>query len=171
MTFAFASLVTHSLFRTDSENWGKNNASSYLDLSPLYGSDQKEQDAVRVKDGRGLLHPDVFSESRLVFLPPASGALLVIWNRNHNYIAQNLLKINEQKKWSDPPTEKNRLVQDEEIFQTARLINCASFMSVIRKILSVQSIQRATFNPLLCMQLATTFQVSSVLVAMVLPGT
>ncbi|KAF8666942.1 heme peroxidase [Rhizoctonia solani] len=133
MTFAFASLVTHSLFRTDPSDWGKNNTSSYLDLSPLYGSNEAEQDLVRVKDGRGLLHPDTFSEGRLVFLPPASGALLVIWNRNHNYIANNILKINEQKRWSDPPPEDpaKRAQQDKEIFETARLINCGSFMSVI----------------------------------------
>ncbi|KAF8751809.1 heme peroxidase [Rhizoctonia solani] len=126
MTFAFASLVTHSLFRTDPSDWGKNNTSSYLDLSPLYGSNEAEQDLVRVKDGRGLLHPDTFSEGRLVFLPPASGALLVIWNRNHNYIANNILKINEQKRWSDPPPEDpaKRAQQDKEIFETARLINC-----------------------------------------------
>jgi linoleate 10R-lipoxygenase len=35
--FAFASIVTHSLFRTDYKNMNINNANSYLDLSPLYG--------------------------------------------------------------------------------------------------------------------------------------
>ncbi|KAF8595652.1 heme peroxidase, partial [Ceratobasidium sp. AG-I] len=146
LTFAFASLVTHSLFRTDTD-WNTNKTSSYLDLSPLYGSNQEEQDAVRVKDGRGLLHPDCFAESRLTLLPPAASALLVIWSRNHNYIATNLLKINERQKWTDPPPlEANptqfkagsappkadpRMQQDDEIFQTARLINCGSFMSVI----------------------------------------
>ncbi|KAJ1305568.1 hypothetical protein OPQ81_000568 [Rhizoctonia solani] len=132
LTFAFASLVTHSLFRTDPSDWGKNNTSSYIDLSPLYGSNEAEQNLVRIKDGRGLLHPDTFSEGRLVFLPPASAALLVMWNRNHNFIASNILKINEQKRWSDPPPEDpNKCAeQDEEIFQTARLINCGSFMSV-----------------------------------------
>jgi linoleate 10R-lipoxygenase len=143
MTFAFASLVTHSLFRTDPSDWNKNNTSSYLDLSPLYGSNQAEQDAVRLKDGRGLLYPDVFSEGRLVFLPPASGALLVLFNRNHNYIATNLLNINEQKRWSNPlPQDDNqRTLQDEEIFQTARLINCAAFVSVICKRLPLFKVQ------------------------------
>ncbi|CAE6450365.1 unnamed protein product [Rhizoctonia solani] len=133
LTFAFASLVTHSLFRTDPSDWGKNNTSSYLDLSPLYGSNQAEQDLVRVKDGRGLLHPDTFSEGRLVFLPPAAAALLVMWSRNHNFIAGNILKVNEQKRWSDPPPEDPEKCarQDKEIFETARLINCGSFMSVI----------------------------------------
>ncbi|CUA76356.1 prostaglandin-endoperoxide synthase 2 [Rhizoctonia solani] len=133
LTFAFAAIVTHSLFRTDPRDWNKNNTSSYFDLSPLYGSNQAEQDAVRVKDGRGRLYPDTFSEGRLVFLPPASAALLVLWNRNHNYIADTILEINEQGKWKNPPPESagERAAQDEEVFQTARLINCGSFMSVI----------------------------------------
>jgi hypothetical protein len=47
--------------------------------------DQAAQDLVRDKaKGRGLLHPDTFSEERLTFLPPAASALLVILNRNHN---------------------------------------------------------------------------------------
>ena len=85
MTFAFASLVTHQLFRTDPRDNTKNNTSSYLDLSPLYGASQVEQDSVRDKGkGRGLLFPDSFAEERLSFLPPAASALLVIFNRNHN---------------------------------------------------------------------------------------
>jgi hypothetical protein len=36
-TFAYATLVTHSIFMTDQSDWSKNNTSSYLDLSPLYG--------------------------------------------------------------------------------------------------------------------------------------
>ncbi|CAE7063912.1 unnamed protein product [Rhizoctonia solani] len=133
LTFAFAAIVTHTLFRTDQRDWNKNNTSSYFDLSPLYGSNQAEQDTVRVKDGYGRLHPDTFSEGRLVFLPPASAALLVLWSRNHNYIAETILSINEQGKWKTPPpqTIEERAAQDEEIFQTARLINCGSFMSVI----------------------------------------
>lgn len=48
-------------------------------------TDQATQDLVRNKaEGRGLLYPDSFSEERLIFLPPAASALLVILNRNHN---------------------------------------------------------------------------------------
>ncbi|KAG5636742.1 hypothetical protein H0H81_007000 [Sphagnurus paluster] len=132
--FAFASIVTHSLFRTDRNNININNASSYLDLSPLYGDNQIAQDAVRDKDaGRGLLYPDTFSEERLLFLPPASSVLLVIFSRNHNYVAKRLLKINERKLWSDPPPSDagKRALQDEQIFQTAKLVNCGHFMSTI----------------------------------------
>ncbi|KAF8662084.1 hypothetical protein AX16_001194 [Volvariella volvacea WC 439] len=134
LIFAFASLVTHSLFRTDYHNMYINNTSSYLDLSPLYGINQQTQDQVRDKEaGRGLLYPDTFSEERLLFLPPAASVLLVILSRNHNYIAEKLLKINEKGTWSDPPPEDaaKRAKQDEEIFQTAKLINCGHFMSLI----------------------------------------
>ncbi|KAG6916402.1 hypothetical protein DXG01_006982 [Tephrocybe rancida] len=134
MIFAFASIVTHSLFRTDHQNIHINNASSYLDLSPLYGDNQAAQDKVRDKaSGRGLLYPDTFSEERLLFLPPATSVLLVLFSRNHNYIAERLLKINERKLWSDPPPTDpiKRALQDEQIFQTARLVNGGQFMSTI----------------------------------------
>ena len=111
-----------------------NDTSSYLDLSPLYGHNQAAQDTVRQKSlGRGLLYPDTFAEERLLFLPPAASALLVVFSRNHNYIADTLLKINEKKSWSDPPPDDAtlRAKQDEEIFQTARLVNGGHFMAMI----------------------------------------
>ncbi|KAJ8518487.1 hypothetical protein ONZ45_g4459 [Pleurotus djamor] len=134
LIFAFASIVTHSLFRTDLKDWTINKASSYLDLSPLYGDNQADQDKVRDRaSGRGLLYPDTFHEERLLFLPPATSALLVLFSRNHNYIADKILKINERKRWTNPPpTDPVALAQqDEEIFQTARLINGGHFMTMI----------------------------------------
>ncbi|KAI0079537.1 heme peroxidase [Panus rudis PR-1116 ss-1] len=134
LTFAYASLVTHQLFRTDPRDQTKNNTSSYLDLSVLYGRNQQEQDLVRDKaSGRGLLWPDAFAEDRLVLVPPAASALLVVFSRNHNYIANMLLQINERGRWTDPPPEDptKRADQDEEIFQTARLVNCGHYMSTI----------------------------------------
>ncbi|TFK85570.1 heme peroxidase [Polyporus arcularius HHB13444] len=134
LTFAFASLVTHQLFRTDPRDMTINNTTSYLDLSILYGTNQAEQDAVRDKaSGKGLLYPDAFSEDRLIFVPPAATALLVLFSRNHNYIADMLLKLNERGTWTNPPPEDAaaRARQDEEIFQTARLVNCGNFMSMI----------------------------------------
>jgi len=165
LIFCYATLVTHSLFRTDPNNINMNTASSYLDLSPLYGNsepiswfmsiqhmylaysiDQAAQDLVRNKAaGRGLLYPDTFSEERLTFLPLGASALLVLFNRNHNvnssfsglersltllhwqYIAERILKINERKKWSDPPptNETKRVLQDEELFQIAKLVKYA----------------------------------------------
>ncbi|OJA13135.1 hypothetical protein AZE42_03642 [Rhizopogon vesiculosus] len=137
LMFSFAALVVHSLFRTD-HTPGRghiNMTSSYLDLAPLYGNDQATQDKVRIKEGRGLLHPDIFAEDRLLFLPPATCVLLVLFNRNHNYIARRLLEINERGTWKDPAqhnlSQTQLAKQDEEIFQIARLCNCGWFASVI----------------------------------------
>jgi linoleate 10R-lipoxygenase len=82
--FAFANLVIHSIFNTDHRDWTINNSSSYLDLSILYGSSERQVDSVRRKDGTGRLWEDVLADSRLLFMPPSVCALLVIFCRNHN---------------------------------------------------------------------------------------
>jgi hypothetical protein len=43
---------------------------------------------------------------------------------SEQYIAEKLLKINERRSWSDPPPEDPaaRANQDEQIFQTAKLV-------------------------------------------------
>ena len=82
--FAFADLVIHSIFHTNPRDGRINNASSYLDLSVLYGSNDEQMDSVRLKDGSGKLKDDVFADSRLLLMPPATCALLVLLNRNHN---------------------------------------------------------------------------------------
>lgn len=72
---------------------------------------------MRIRDGRGHIHPDAFVEERLVHLPPACSALLIVFNRNHNYTADMLLKINEKGTWKDPSQFKendpNLYKQDE----------------------------------------------------------
>jgi len=78
------SFSSPSVFRTNHENVNINETSSYVDLAPLYGVNEEEQKKVRVFDGRGMLYPDVFSENRLLSLPPAVTVLLVLFNRNHN---------------------------------------------------------------------------------------
>ncbi|KAG6381666.1 heme peroxidase [Boletus reticuloceps] len=135
LMFSFATLVIHSVFRTDHQNPNINLTSGYVDLAPLYGNDQVTQDKVRIKDGRGCLHPDTFAEDRLLLLPPASAVILILFNRNHNYIARRLLEINERGSWVDPstlpPNDSKLLRQEEEIFQIARLCNCAWFAGVV----------------------------------------
>lgn len=84
MFFAFADLVIHSIFDTNHSDWSINDASSYLDLSILYGSSEAEVNSVRKNDGSGQLWNDVFADSRLLHMPPASCALLVLLCRNHN---------------------------------------------------------------------------------------
>ncbi|KAN0138085.1 hypothetical protein V8E53_003974 [Lactarius tabidus] len=139
MMFSFAALVIHTVFRTSHDNSSINETSSYVDLSPLYGNDQKRLNEIRVNDGRGMIHPDTFAEDRLRLLPPAVCALLVLFSRNHNYIANKLLEINERQTFTkpesilldDPGRAKKISDQDEDIFQTARLINCGWFGAVI----------------------------------------
>jgi linoleate 10R-lipoxygenase len=82
--FAFANLIIHSIFNTDHQDSTINNASSYLDLSVLYGSSEQQVDAVRRKDGTGRLWEDVLADSRLLLMPPSVCALLIIFCRNHN---------------------------------------------------------------------------------------
>jgi len=131
--FAFADLVIHSIFSTNPRDWSINDTSSYLDLSVLYGNNDAQVDSVRRKDGSGKLWDDVFADSRLLFMPPASCALLVLLSRNHNYIAQRILDINENGNFVYPlPTdESQKQKQDDELFHRARLVNCGFFMHII----------------------------------------
>lgn len=132
--FALANIIIHCIFSTDaSPGYQRNNVSSYLDLSPLYGSSKEDQDSIRLHDGTGKIANDCFADPRLLFMPPSSSALLVMFSRNHNYIADKLLNINEDRSYSNPPpAEPNaRAYQDEKIFQTARLVNCGFFMQII----------------------------------------
>ena len=72
------------MFRTSHDNVSINETSSYVDLAPLYGNDEKTLNDIRVHDGRGMILPDTFAEDRLLLLPPAVCVLLVLFNRNHN---------------------------------------------------------------------------------------
>ncbi|TFY60825.1 hypothetical protein EVJ58_g4902 [Rhodofomes roseus] len=143
------------VFNTDARDWTKNAASSYLDLSPLYGSAQAQVDSVRResravrlatfaddaglrtcgtgKDGSGRLWEDVFADARLLFMPPSTAALLVLFCRNHNFVASRILAVNERATFADPAKMdlEARAAQDEEVFQRARLVNTAFFMQVI----------------------------------------
>ena len=54
-------------------------------------------------------------------------------DRPHQYIARKLLEINERGTWVDPTGKKatDLTQQDEEIFQIARLCNCAWFAGIV----------------------------------------
>ncbi|KAJ3859653.1 linoleate diol synthase [Lentinula novae-zelandiae] len=133
LMFSFAALVIHSVFRTSHTDVNINETSSYCDLAPLYGHNQETQDRVRRKEGLGLLHPDSFAEDRLLLLPPASLFYNLSTNLPIQYIAKKLFDINERKKYKDPSTLSGDALaaQDEELFQTARLVNCGWFGTVI----------------------------------------
>lgn len=110
------------LFNTNREDIKKSDTSSYLDLAPLYGSTQQQQDAVRLKKD-GLLKPDTFHEARLLGQPPGVNVLLVLYSRFHNHVATMLAEINEDGRFTLPKTPSDEAVvkRDNDIFQTARL--------------------------------------------------
>ncbi|CAO3586362.1 unnamed protein product [Absidia cylindrospora] len=130
--FYLAIIITHDIFYSDRKEPGRNLTTSYLDLSSLYGYNRKDQESIRQMKN-GLLKNDQWFDKRLVIQPPGVAALLVLFSRNHNYIAKKLLEINENGRFSYGPgkplaTEK---ALDEELFQTARLVNTGCFTNVI----------------------------------------
>ncbi|KAG1781362.1 heme peroxidase [Suillus placidus] len=131
--FAFADLIIHSIFDTNSHDWTINNASSYLDLSIVYGHNEEQVNSIRNKDGTGRIWEDVFADKRLLFMPPSVGALAVLFSRHHNYIASKILSLNERGTFARPAAlqEAQRAAQCDEIFHRARLVNTAFFMQII----------------------------------------
>lgn len=67
-------------------------------------------------------------------MPPSTAALLVVFSRNHNHIAERILQINENGAYSDPPSADDPAAlmnQDDDIFNRARLVNCGHFVNII----------------------------------------
>lgn len=94
-----------------------------MDLAPLYGSSQKDQDLVRAGVG-GELKPDTFHDRRLLAFPPGVSVLLIMYNRFHNHAARTLKAINEGGRFTPPPSldpDTAQKWQDEHLFQVARL--------------------------------------------------
>lgn len=131
--FAFANLIIHSIFDTNPHDWTINNASSYLDLSIIYGNNEEQVDSIRKKDGTGHIWEDAFADKRLLFMPPSVGALAVLFSRHHNYVASKILSVNERGTFACPTAlqEARRTAQCAEIFHRARLVNTAFFMQII----------------------------------------
>ncbi|WPH04110.1 putative hem peroxidase superfamily, hem peroxidase, animal-type, cytochrome P450 superfamily [Acrodontium crateriforme] len=137
MLFYLASIIIHDIFKTNRFDYNISDTSSYLDLSPLYGSNWQEQKRMRTfQDGK--LKPDCFSETRLLTFPPGVGAVLIMFNRYHNYIAEQLALINEDGRFTEAPRkttverygeELNK--REDDIFQTARLITCGLYVNMI----------------------------------------
>ncbi|EQL31703.1 hypothetical protein RJZ56_006768 [Blastomyces dermatitidis] len=122
LLFHHAALIIHDIFRTDRRDMNINNNSSYLDLSPLYGSSLKDQLKVRTMKN-GFLKPDTFHDERLIAQSPGANVLLVLYSRFHNYVAETLLLINEGGRFTPKGDDEASLAQlDEDLFQTARLI-------------------------------------------------
>ncbi|KAB8078973.1 heme peroxidase [Aspergillus leporis] len=128
-------LLFDYIFRSNRFDPNISDTSSYLDLAPFYGSSLEDQLKVRSME-RGLLKPDTFSEKRLIGMHPGVNAILVMYNRFHNYVAENLLKINEGGRLTLPPTKteedkkKALAKQDEDLFQTARLVTNGLYINI-----------------------------------------
>jgi hypothetical protein len=137
MLYYIASIIIHDCFRTSHEDFNVSTTSSYLDLSPLYGSSQEEMELMRTwKDGK--IKPDCFSEKRLLGFPPGVGCILIMFNRFHNYVAEQLAVINENNRFAKP---SDRLTgekldaawkkYDHDLFNTARLVTGGLYINVI----------------------------------------
>ena len=83
----------------------------------------------------GKIKPDCFSEKRLLGFPPGVGVLLIMFNRFHNYVVEQLALINENGRFNkpedDPRTTKAKY--DNDLFQTGRLITCGLYINCILK--------------------------------------
>ncbi|GIK07532.1 hypothetical protein Aspvir_003198 [Aspergillus viridinutans] len=136
--FYLATVIIHDLFHTDERDGTKVKNSSYLDLGPLYGHNQDQQNKVRTFTD-GLLKPDTFSEKRLLTQPPGVCALLVAFNRFHNWVVGDLANINEAGRFSlptgtkqDDPRYRDAMAKrDNDLFQTGRLITCGLYVNII----------------------------------------
>lgn len=134
--FYWASLIIHDLFQTDHRDFNNSQTSSYLDLSTLYGDTQEDQDQIRTfKDGK--LKADCFSEQRLLGFPPGCGVLLIMLNRFHNHVVEQLAIINENGRFNKPNeglthemAEKSWVKYDNDLFQTGRLVTCGLYINV-----------------------------------------
>ncbi|ORX79734.1 heme peroxidase [Basidiobolus meristosporus CBS 931.73] len=150
LLFHLATLITHDLFHSSPTNPMINQATSYADLSVLYGDSKESQWSIRTGK-KGLIRPDSFADRRVTFLLPGVGALLIVFSRNHNFIAQKLLEINQDNRFS---ANRGEDVQDEHLFQTARLINGACYANLIlhnyvRCILGLPADTDFTLDPLM----------------------
>ncbi|ATY62963.1 fatty acid [Cordyceps militaris] len=132
----WATIIIHDLFNSDPADGNINNNSSYLDLSPLYGNSQEQQDSIRTFED-GKLKPDAFADKRMLGNPPGVCIILVMFNRFHNYIAENLAAINEANRFPQPspdlsPEKAHEAWKkyDEELFQTARLVTSGLYINI-----------------------------------------
>ncbi|KAL1866885.1 hypothetical protein Daus18300_006588 [Diaporthe australafricana] len=149
----WATIIIHDLFWTDFRDMTKSKTSSYLDLSPLYGSNQEMQDTIRTfRDG--LLKPDAYADKRLNGMPAGVSVLLIMFNRFHNHVAKHLALINEGGRFTPPPGPRPGLSDpqpvnndkeqdeahrkseaawkqyDDDLFQTARLVTSGLYINI-----------------------------------------
>lgn len=149
----WATIIIHDLFWTDFRDMTKSKTSSYLDLSPLYGSNQDMQNTIRTFQN-GKLKPDAYADKRLNGMPPGVSVLLIMFNRFHNHVAEHLAAINEGGRFTPPPGPRPGISNpepagldkaqddaqrksdaawkkyDEDLFQTARLVTSGLYINI-----------------------------------------
>lgn len=101
--------------------------------------------AVRTKTN-GKLKADCFSDSRIHGFPPGVGVMLIMFNRFHNRVVENLAQIDEGGRFSsilagrtqqhsgvDHEKQSQRLEElyDEALFQTGRLITTGLYINIV----------------------------------------
>jgi hypothetical protein len=96
--FSFATIVIHECFQTSRTDPWINETSSYVDLSTLYGNTENEQKRVRTYHN-GRIYPDSIASERIMMMPPGVVAVLLMFSRNHNHVAESLLSVNEDGKY------------------------------------------------------------------------
>ena len=96
--FSFATIVIHECFQTSRKDPWINETSGYVDLSTLYGNTGKEQTRVRTNEN-GTIFPDSVASERIMMMPPGVIAVLLMFSRNHNKIAEDLFSVNEGGKY------------------------------------------------------------------------
>ena len=87
------------------------------------------------KDGK--IKPDCFAEERLLAFPPSCGVMLIMLNRFHNYVVEQLALINENGRFNRPSdrlsaanAEAAWKRYDNDLFQTGRLITCGLYINI-----------------------------------------
>jgi hypothetical protein len=96
--FSFATIVIHECFQTSRTDPWINETSSYVDLSTLYGNTGDEQKRVRTYHN-GMIYSDSIASERIMMMPPGVVAVLLMFSRNHNHVAESLLSVNEDDKY------------------------------------------------------------------------
>lgn len=83
----------------------------------------------------GKLKVDCFAEKRLLGFPPGVGVLLIMFNRFHNYVVEQLAMINDVGRFSKPKDGSPEAYEkyDNDLFQTGRLITCGLYINCILK--------------------------------------
>jgi prostaglandin-endoperoxide synthase 1/linoleate 10R-lipoxygenase len=96
------------------------------------------QDSIRNFE-HGRLKPDSYADKRLAGMPPGVSVLLIMFNRFHNYVAENLAAINEGGRFTKPNVERGHGDErvdaawkkyDEDLFQTARLVTSGLYINI-----------------------------------------